>query len=378
MRVLHLITGLRAGGAEVQVFDHAVRSAHEVEVAALYDIGRIGEQLRDAGIVVHDLAMSSNRDIAVIPRLVRLMRTGKFDIVHVHLYRACLYGRVAAAIARVPVVVTTEHSLGTRLMEGRPITATVRRLYRATDRFSRRTVAVSSVVRDRLVAWGIAPEKIEVIPNGVDLERFAFRADARAATRLALGYGDDELVVGAIGRLVPSKGYDLIARAFSTLPRNARLVVVGDGPERAAMTDLLGQLGIEDRVQLLGERLGIDELLAGFDVFVAASEPGEETFGIATVEALASGLPSVVTYCPALDGIDDPLVVRTAPETDAFAAALERARTVVAAGTTARQAPEALERFAIDGVILQIDALYDDLTGDSARRGRAEASHSAH
>jgi glycosyltransferase involved in cell wall biosynthesis len=356
----------------VQVYDHAIRSGHEVEVAALYDVGQVGEQLRAAGIVVHDLRMGSNRDLRVMPRLVRLLRSRKFDLVHVHLYRACLYGRIAAAIARVPVVVTTEHSLGTRLMEGRPITPSVRALYRATDRLSRRTIAVSSVVRDRLVAWGIAPAKIEVIPNGVDLERFAFRAERRAAARQAIGCGDDELVVGAVGRLVPSKGYDLITRGFSTLPDQARLVIVGDGPERAAIADLARSLGIDDRVHFLGERLDIDHLLAGFDMFVSASERGEETFGLATVEALASGLPIVVTYCPALDGVDDPRIVRCAPETAELARSLARARALVAAGTENRRAPAVLERFAIKAVVRQVDELYDTLCDGSVRRGRSD------
>ena len=363
----------------MQVYDHAIRSRHEVEVAALYDVGQVGEQLRAAGIVVHDLRMGSNRDLRVMPRLVGLLRSRKFDVVHVHLYRACLYGRIAAATARVPVVVTTEHSLGTRLMEGRPITPSVRALYRATDRLSRRTIAVSSVVRDRLVAWGIAPAKIEVIPNGVDLERFAFRAERRAAARRAIGCADDDLVVGAVGRLVPSKGYDLITRGFSTLPDRARLVIVGDGPERAAITDLARSLGVDDRVHLLGERLDIDHQLAGFDMFVSASERGEETFGLATVEALASGLPIVVTYCPALDGVDDPRIVRCAPETAELARSLDRARALVVDGPENRRAPVALERFAIKAVVRQVDELYDTLRDGSVRRGRSDrAAGSTH
>jgi glycosyltransferase involved in cell wall biosynthesis len=233
------------------------------------------------------------------------------------------------------------------------------------------------VVRDRLVAWGIAPAKIDVIPNGVDLDRFAFRSQQRVEARREMGYGDGELVVGAIGRLVPSKGYGLIVRAFSKLPDDARLVIVGDGPERAAITDLARTVGVGDRVQLLGERLGIDQLLAGFDVFASASDPGEETFGLATVEALAAGLPSVVTYCPALDGIDDPRILRSASDPAEFAARLQRARMVAGDGTE-RRPPAALDRFAIDGIVLQIDRLYDELSGDSVRHGRADASRGAH
>ncbi len=227
MRVLHLITGLHAGGAEVQVYGHAIRSRHQVEVAALYDVGGVGDQLRAAGIPVHDLAMRSNRDLLAVPRLVRLMRDGKFDAVHVHLYRACVFGRAAAALARVPVVVTTEHSLGTTLMEGRRLTAGVRALYLSTDRLSHATIAVSHAVRDRLVAWGVPARKISVIPNGLDLRRFRFAPELRAGVRAEIGAGDADLVVGTIGRLVPSKGYDRVlprvrGAARARAPRDRR------------------------------------------------------------------------------------------------------------------------------------------------------------
>ena len=348
-------------------------------VAALYDIGRIGEQLRDSGIVVHDLAMASNRDVAVIPRLVRLMRRGKYDVVHVHLYRACLYGRVAATIARVPVVVTTEHSLGTRLMEGRPITATVRGLYRATDRLSRRTIAVSSVVRDRLVSWGIAPAKIVVNsqrrrPRTLRVpRRAARRGTQRPRVRRRRARGRGHRTPGAFQGLRP-RGAGLLhaarrrpaghrrrrsrtRRDRGSRPAARRSRTASNCSESAVASTSCSPASTSScrRRSPARRRLGWRPSRRSRPVFRASSHIAPRS--------TASTIPS---WC----GVP-PRRPLSPPRSSVLAA-------VVATGSAARRAPVALERFGIDGIVLQIDALYDDLNDDSARRRHAEVSHGAH
>lgn len=354
MRVLHVITGLRLGGAERQVFEHATRSRYDVEVAALYDVGEVGDALRSRGIRVHDLAMRSNRDVTLAPRLAHLIRRERYDVVHVHLYRACVYGRIAARWAGHARIVTTEHSLGTRLIEGRHAGTGVRALYLLTSLLSDCTIAVSTVVRERLIAWGVAADKIVVIPNGVDLASLTFDPWRRARARAELGIAEHERVVGTIGRLVASKGYDRVLRAFAMIPGAPRLVVVGDGPERESIERDARRLGVADRTLLLSAR-PVGALLDTFDAFVAASEPGEETFGLAPVEALANGLPCVITYCPALEGHLHPRVIRTSPDVASLAGALSTALWTDR-GTT----PAFLDEFAIDRVVTRIDDLYAD------------------
>ncbi len=353
-----MITGLGTGGAESQLVDLVRHSRHEHAVVALYDVGAAGERLRSLGTPVFDMRMRSNVDLVALPRLVARIAGQRPDAVHVHLYRACVYGRPAAALARVPAVLTTEHSLGDTLMEGRPLTRGVRRLYLATDRFSQRTLAVSAAVRARLIALGVEPQKIEVVPNGVDVDRFRFDAAARRSTRARLAIGDGDVVVGTVGRLVPSKGHDRVLRAARGLlvDGHARLVVVGDGPARGAISELAAHLHVKDRVHLLGARADVPDLLSAMDVFVAAPDTGEETFGLAMVEALTSGLPVVYTYCPAFDGLRSR---RLLPTTQAalgttLAVALGRAG-------GRRETDTLVDGFRMAQVAGRVDAIYEEL-----------------
>jgi hypothetical protein len=148
MKVLHVITGLGAGGAEQQLrllLRHLPPEYH-CDVVALTNPGMVAAGLRADGVRVGNLAMRGNRDLSAVPRLVRLIRREGYDLVHCHLYRACVYGRIAARLAGVRSVVTTEHSLLADTLEGRPITLGVRALYQATELLGSTTVAVSDAV----------------------------------------------------------------------------------------------------------------------------------------------------------------------------------------------------------------------------------------
>lgn len=369
MRVLHVITGLRRGGAETQLLELARRTRHEVEVAALYDVGTVGDQLRDLGVPVHDLRMASSLDARAIPRLVALLRGGAFDAVHCHLFRATLYGTLAARLARTPIVVVTEHSLGESQLEGRRLTRGVRSLLRHALRRADAVIAVSPVVRSRLERLGIRSERIRTIPNGVDLERFAFDPAARAATRAALGLAPDARVVGSISRLAPTKGLDRVLHGVAALDPEVRLVIAGDGSERDSLAALAASLGLASRVLLLGERSDTPALLSAFDVFVSASDPGAETFAVAPLEALANGLPVVVTTCPGLDGVEDRRVVRTAPEARRIGADLATALAVAPDRTTAPR--PLLAGCAVERVVAEIDDLYPEIRSVGTGRRRS-------
>lgn len=357
MRVLHVITGLRAGGAETQLLEIARRTVHDVEVAALHDVGVVGEQLRGIGVPVHDIGTPSSADPRALGRLARLMHRGRFDAVHCHLARATLHGTLAARLAGVPVVVATEHSLGETRVEGRPLTRGVRTLLRTGLAGADAVIAVSQAVRGRLERLGVGAERIRVIPNGIDLDAFAFDASSRAALRSSLGLPTDAPVVGSIGRLAATKGHDRVLHAVASLDPEVRLVLVGDGARRAELERLVTTLGLGPRVSMLGERRDTPALLSSFDVFVAASDPGEETFAVAPLEALASGLPVVVTACPALDGVEDRRVVRSAPDPRRLSTDLATALGAQPDRTTATT-PPFLAACAIDRVVAEIDGVY--------------------
>lgn len=303
VRVLHVITGLAAGGAERQLALLLPHLGGHADVVTLTNPGQVATRLRAGGVQVTDLDMRGNRDLGALPRLVRLIRAGDYDLVHTHLYRACVYGRIAARLAGVRHVVATEHSLGDTLIEGRPTSRGVRALYLGTERLGQMTVAVSPTVARRLIDWGVPARRVSVVPNGIDAAEFRYQAEGRERVRRRLGIAPERSVVGCVSRLEPTKRFDVLLRAVRELP-SVTLLLVGEGSERAALTALAGRLGIAERVCFTGEAADVPELLSAMDVYVAPSP--QETFGLGVIEALANGLPVVYVACPALEDLPGP------------------------------------------------------------------------
>ncbi|MEU9668767.1 glycosyltransferase [Streptomyces bobili] len=310
MRALHIITGLGVGGAEQQLRLLLRHLPADCDVVTLTNPGPVADGLTADGVRVVHLGMAGNRDLGALPRLVRIIRSGGYDLVHTHLYRACLYGRLAARLAGVRAVVATEHSLGDSQMEGRPLTPGVRALYLAGERLGRATVAVSPTVAERLRRWGVPAGRIQVVPNGIDLARFAFDPVRRHRTRRRLGLPDHARVIGGIGRLHPGKRFDVLITALAGLPADHYLLLVGGGPEESALRRTAREAGVADRVLFTGERPCLPDggpgpdlpsLTCAMDVF--ASPSPEEAFGLAAVEALASGLPVLYASCPAIEDL---------------------------------------------------------------------------
>ncbi|MFI8436153.1 glycosyltransferase [Streptomyces sp. NPDC079020] len=308
MRVLHIITGLGVGGAEQQLRLLLRHLPVHCDVVTLTNPGAVAAGLRADGVRVAHLGMGGNRDVTAVGRLTRFIRAGGYDLVHTHLYRACVYGRIAARLARTRAAVATEHSLGRAEIEGRPLTRGTRALYLGTERLGSATVAVSATVAGRLRDWGVPAARIHLVPNGIDADRFRFDARERRTTRALLGVPADAFVVGGVGRLVPGKRFDVLVRAVAALP-GARLLLAGEGPEAGSLRALAGRLGALDRIRFLGAceaegsgpAPGVAALLSAMDVFVSASR--EESFGLAAVEALAAGLPVLHGACPAIDDL---------------------------------------------------------------------------
>ncbi|MGX4692140.1 glycosyltransferase [Streptomyces sp. JNUCC 63] len=352
MKALHIITGLGVGGAEQQLRLLLRHLPVDCDVVTLTNPGAVAEGLAADGVRVAHLGMGGNRDLAALPRLVRLIRASGCDLVHTHLYRACVYGRLAARLAGVRAVVATEHSLGDSQMEGRRLTAGVRALYLASERLGSATVAVSPAVADRLKHWGVPAPRIEVVPNGIDLDRFRFDQERRERTRRRLGLPEGAYVVGGVGRLTRGKRFDVLVHALTRLPDDCWLLLVGGGPEEQVLRRTAHEAGVAGRVLLTGERPYLPDGSSGPDLpsltcamDLLASPSTEEAFGLAAVEALACGLPVLYASCPAIEDLPPPPAarrVRGGPE--AYARAIAEVR---AAGPRPRTAPEAAHRYSI-------------------------------
>jgi glycosyltransferase involved in cell wall biosynthesis len=270
------------------------------------------------------------------------------------------------------VVLSTEHSIGETHLERRRMTPGVRALYLATERFSDATIAVSATVHDRMAKWGVRPRRMTVIPNGVDLGRVAFDPAARAAVRAEFGLGEQEYVIGVLGRLDPNKQFDMVIEAAAPLLGPAtRLLIVGKGDERAHLEEVAATCGVADRVVFAGERHDVAAMLSAIDLFVASSK--QETFGLSVLEALANGAPALYTTCPALDGLGVDRAIQVPSTVAGLREALAAERQ---SGIRERvSVPAIREAYGIDAVTRRIDDLYERLAASRSRawRGRRPA-----
>jgi len=340
-------------------------------VVTLYNPGPVADQIRNEGTSVRDIGMRRNTELRALLRLRRIIRAGRYDVVHTHLYRTQVYARPAARLARTPVVLTTEHSIGETHIERREMTAAVRALYLASERFSDATIAVSDVVRERLVRWGVPATKITVVPNGLDVGELAFDRAARDRIRQQFGIAPDTYVIGALGRLDPNKRIDLTMEAAAPLLGGAcKILVIGRGEDQDRLTAAAARLGVTDNVIFGGYQSDTRAMLSAFDLYVASSR--QETFGLSVLEALASGLPVLYTTCPALDGIQ----TERARQVEGTAAALRaEIRKELDTGPRPR-VPDSkvFERYGIESVVSRIDDLYEQVLEERPRRVRRAAA----
>jgi glycosyltransferase involved in cell wall biosynthesis len=222
-------------------------------------------------------------------RLARIFRCRNVAIVHAYLYDASIASRLAGSWARVPVVLTSTRA---------PLDYLPRAAWwldRVTARWCQRIVAVSEHTADVIVrVEGIAREKIVVIPNGVDLHRFAPR-DSRVA-RAQWGIGEGTFVVASIGRLSQEKGHryllQALAAARAQMPSIACLIA-GDGPLRRTLETQVRTLGLERVCRFLGDVPEIETVFAAADVAVLPSV--FEGMPNAVLEAMAMGCPVIAT-----------------------------------------------------------------------------------
>jgi glycosyltransferase involved in cell wall biosynthesis len=263
------------------------------------------EVLESEGI--HHIALGSSTrsmnplaDLKAARELWQILRREQIDVLHTHNPKPGLYGRFVGRMARVPIVVNTNHGLYATEDDGRLKRTIVLALEAIAARFSDAELLQNPEDLALLTRRHVYPPKRStLLGNGIDLHRFrpgAVPADVRAARRAEIGADDDEtVVVGMVGRLVVEKGYRELFAAARALGPGYKVVAIGpDDPEKADAMDRAEIAAAEAAgVVFLGQREDVDALYAAMDVFVLPSY--REGFPRAAMEAAASGLPIVAS-----------------------------------------------------------------------------------
>ena len=292
LRALWLLKGLGRGGAEQLVVDsipHVDPSIVEVEVAYVLPWkDALAPNIRAQGVRVHCLRGGAGFDLRWVARLRRLIRAGRYDIVHTHMPVPAVAARLVAP--RHVRLVHTEHNLWPRY---RAVTAKANAL---TYGRNARALAVSSAVAASIAPRRAGHPPVEVLVHGIDVASVRSGPESRAEARTRLGVPEGVPVVGSVGNFTPKKDHANLIRAFASIadmhPR-AVLVMIGAGPDEASIRGLVATTGLESKVRFLGSRGDVPELLAGFDVFALSSR--FEGLPIALLEAMAAGVACVAT-----------------------------------------------------------------------------------
>jgi glycosyltransferase involved in cell wall biosynthesis len=281
-------------------------AAAGMDVVGVSAAGPWVEQLTADGIRHETLhhatrSVAVGQDVLALGELTRLLRRLRPDIVHTHNPKPGLYGRIAARLARVPVVVNTVHGLYATEDDGASRRALVYGLERFASLFSDAELLQNIEDVAVLRRLHVPEDKIVVLGNGIDLARFGPASDTDAVhrARTALGVGPDAVVVGLVGRLVWQKGLRELFDAAAILRRRCpEVVVVVVGPEDGDKADALGEQDIAaakalGNVEFLGRRDDVEDLYHGFDMFVLPSY--REGFPRSAMEAAASAVPVIAT-----------------------------------------------------------------------------------
>jgi glycosyltransferase involved in cell wall biosynthesis len=361
-RVLYLSHAFAVGGAEEMVLNlvRHLPPNYVPTVACIYEAGPIGLEIERTGVPFKVLGLTPGlRHPFDLLRLRDFLFECRPDIVHTFLLTGSLYGRFAAMMARVPVVIGTEVNIYERK---RTLHARAERwLMRDTDA----VVASAESVRDFYIEQVEAdPSKVEVIYNAVDwaqLEASVSRDEMRASVDVPAGVP----LLTIIARLTEQKGHRILLDALSRPDlAHAYLMVVGDGPLREALERQASDLGLSPRVRFLGARRDLGNILGATDVFVMPSF--WEGLPLAMVLAMGAGLPVVATRVAGIpEVVQDGVTGLLVPPGDSveLGAALSRVVNDDTARGLLGQAARAFvrPRFGVDGYVQSVTALYDRL-----------------
>jgi len=304
MRVVFIITGLSTGGAEMMLFkvlEHLDRQRFVPHVISLTTLGELAPRIAALGISVDAMGMKPGRPSPLgFFRLTQIIKHLNPDVVHTWMYHADLLGGLAARLSGISAVGWCIRNSNLDKNRTKLSTRAVVSLCASISKWvPSRILSCSERARQVHVAHGYAAEKMVIVPNGFDLNRFKPDDHARQQIRAELGITDQTPLVGLIGRFDPQKNhlgfFEAAAVLHRQMPQVHFLLAGQDIDSRnAALMQAITQAGVLPNTHLLGLRNDMPELMAALDVLASSSSYGE-AFPNVLGEAMACGVPCAVT-----------------------------------------------------------------------------------
>ncbi len=371
-RIIHIITGLDTGGAEMMLYKLLCtmnRARFDSVVISLNDEGMLGEPIKKLGFAVHTLGMRSGRSsLEAVWRLWRIIRSFNPDIIQGWMY----HGNLAASInlvfpgKKVPVLWNMRQSLYNLEYEKKG-TVRVIKIGAALSKRTAKIIYNSRVSVQQHQALGYAASRTVVIPNGFDVQKFRPSLEARKKLLHSLQLPRQAFLIGLIARYHPMKDHANFFKAAAKLSRKteqAQFILAGRGvePDNPVIVEMVEKHQLGQRIHLLGERRDIPDIMAGLDVLTLSSYYGEG-FPNVVGEAMACKVPCVVT-----DVGDSAWIIgetgKVIPPRDSEALESAWMDLIAMEPERRKQSGEAarkrvMENFSIMAVVRQYERLYD-------------------
>lgn len=292
--ILHLVLNLNIGGLEwvvINLLKKLDKDRFNPFVACLLNGGTLVNEVKGLGFELDILNKPDRLDFSVSLRLAKILKEKSIDLIHTHNTGAYLYGGIAAKLSG-SAIVHTEHG---RFFPDKKRLMLTERIF---STFTHKIVTVSEDLKNKLVKFEkINPEKIDVIPNGIDMDLFKpMEKQLVEQKKGELGLSKDDFIIGNVGRLAPVKDHKNLIKAFKLVNNEipqSKLLIVGDGPFRKELIDFSKNVGVEKDILFLGERNDIPQILNVFDIFVLSSK--SEGGSLSLLEAMAAKRPVVAT-----------------------------------------------------------------------------------
>ena len=380
MKIVHLISGLKIGGAESALLNFLSKVVNDEDehFVICFHSGVNLVKIKQMGFKVFQVRGSFFRyDIICFLRLKKLIKRLNPNIIHTACWSANILGRLVGRQLRVPVICDIH---GNSFDEG-----WVRNLLdRLTVNVPEKFIAVSDTASDsyrqniiqKVGSKEILAARLVTIKNGIDVEVVCRVAGQNKLTRQDFGLSVHDFVIGAVGRLEPIKSYDVLLKAFATFKSKAacdssvKLCLVGDGSQRDSLPQLAKQLGIDASVIFVGGRSDAVSFYPLFDCFALSSQ--SEGLSIALLEAMCFGLPIVTTHKTKthdviVDGINGFLVEPC--DLDAMADIFKKLYNDKDLVLKIRPENKRLvrDKFNLDSVIVQYKKIYSEINGAAKR-----------